>query len=53
MSRYGIDFVRLLQANNQTSDVSVQTAPYGAGDTVEILSGLRAGDVIVAAGAAQ
>lgn len=53
MSRYGIDFVRLLQANNQTSDVSVQTAPYGAGDAVEILSGLRAGDVIVAAGAAQ
>jgi RND family efflux transporter MFP subunit len=53
MSRYGIDFVRLVQANNQTSDVSVQTAPYGAGDAVEILSGLRAGDVIVAAGAAQ
>ena len=53
MSRYGIDFVRLVQANNQTSDVSVQTAPYGAGDAVEVLSGLRAGDVIVAAGAAQ
>jgi len=53
LSRYGIDFVRLVQANNQTSDVSVQTAPYGAGDAVEILSGLRPGDVIVAVGAAQ
>jgi RND family efflux transporter MFP subunit len=53
MSRYGIDFVRLVQANNQISDVSVQTAAYGAGDAVEILSGLRAGDVIVAAGGAQ
>jgi RND family efflux transporter MFP subunit len=53
ISRYGIDFVTLVQTNNQTSDVSVQTAPYGAGDAVEILSGLRPGDVIVAAGAVQ
>jgi len=53
MSRYGVDFVRLVLANDQTSDVSVQTAPYGAGDAVEILSGLRPGDVIVAAGAVQ
>lgn len=52
-TRYGIDYVRLVGKDGAVSETPVQTtgAP-GAGD-VEVLSGVRAGDVLTPAGAGQ
>ncbi|MDQ0466746.1 RND family efflux transporter MFP subunit [Caulobacter ginsengisoli] len=48
VSRYGLDYVRLLQANGSALETPVQTAPTGDPARVEILSGAAAGDVLVA-----
>ena len=50
-TRYGVDFVRLVDRSGQTSDVAVQLAPTSDPAQVEILSGLAAGDTIIVPGA--
>ncbi len=52
-TRYGIDRVRLLGADRQPAAVPVQLAPTNDPAMVEILSGVRAGDTLVVAGAPQ
>jgi RND family efflux transporter MFP subunit len=47
-SRYGIDYVTLLTANGDRQEIVVQRGRDEEGGRVEILSGLSAGDVIVA-----
>jgi len=53
ITRYGIDYARLVRADGTPSDIPVQTTAGPTTDTVEILAGLRAGDVLTPAGAAQ
>ena len=53
ISRYGVDYVRVLAKDGSTSDVPVQTAPTDRPDQREVLSGLAAGDVLVAPGAGR
>ncbi|MGL4542905.1 MAG: efflux RND transporter periplasmic adaptor subunit [Polymorphobacter sp.] len=52
-TRYGIDYVTLLAADNQASAVPVQTAPVADAAMVELLSGVAAGDTLIARGAAK
>lgn len=52
-TRYGIDFVRVVGTDRQAADVAVQLAPRATPGEVEVLSGLRAGDVILAAARAR
>lgn len=52
ITRYGIDYVRLVRADGSVSETPVQTTAGPTADTVEVLSGLRAGDVLTPAGAA-
>jgi RND family efflux transporter MFP subunit len=51
-TRYGVDYVRLVAADGRTADVAVQTGPDRPSDEypdgIEILSGVGAGDVLVA-----
>jgi len=47
-TRYGVDYVRVLDKAGHASDVAVQIAPAGEAARVEILSGVGDGDVIVA-----
>jgi RND family efflux transporter MFP subunit len=47
-SRYGVDFVALRDATGASRDIVVQRGRGEEGGRVEILSGLTAGDVIVA-----
>lgn len=49
-TRYGVDFARVVGANGQAGDVAVQIAPGPSAAEVEVLSGLRGGDVILAQG---
>ena len=51
-TRFGLDFVRVVGPDNRVRDVAVQTAPAPADGMVEILSGARAGDVVLSPGAA-
>lgn len=48
-TRYGIDQVRIVTADKRLSDVPVQVAPTDDAGRVEILSGVRTGDVLFAA----
>lgn len=50
-TRYGVDFVRLVDRSGQTSDIAVQLAPSSDPAQVEILSGLASGDTIIVPGA--
>jgi RND family efflux transporter MFP subunit len=52
-TRYGVDFVRVLGAGGQATDVAVQVAEGPSPDRVELLSGLAAGDTVLAPGAAR
>lgn len=52
-TRYGIDYARLIRADGMASETPIQTTAGPTADTVEILSGLRAGDVLAPAGAAR
>ncbi|MDP3635174.1 efflux RND transporter periplasmic adaptor subunit [Phenylobacterium sp.] len=53
VTRFGVDYARLVRADNTVSETPVQTTAGPAADTVEVLSGLRAGDVLTPAGSAQ
>jgi RND family efflux transporter MFP subunit len=53
VTRFGVDYARLVAADGTLSETPVQTAAGPAADTVEVLSGLRAGDVVVPAVAAK
>jgi hypothetical protein len=44
--RFGVDYVRIVRADGTASEIPVQTTAGPAADQAEILSGLRAGDVL-------
>lgn len=48
VTRYGIDFVRTVDRAGRVSEAPVQLGETLAGDRVEVLSGLKAGDVALA-----
>lgn len=48
--RYGIDYVTLVGKDGAATQVPVQTAPSAQDGKVEILSGVSAGDMLVASG---
>lgn len=48
-TRFGIDYARLVGSDDTVSDTPVQTTAGPSADSVEILSGLRAGDVLTPA----
>ncbi|MDI7775086.1 efflux RND transporter periplasmic adaptor subunit [Asticcacaulis sp. EMRT-3] len=52
-TRYGLDYVRLVEKNGALMETMVQTAPTGDPDEIEILGGVSAGDKIAAYGAGQ
>lgn len=52
-TRFGIDYVRVLDKAGRASEVAVQIAPVADAARVEVLSGLADGDMIVAPGAAS
>lgn len=49
-TRYGVDYARLVRADGTVSETPVQTTAGPSADTLEILSGLRAGDTLTPAG---
>lgn len=49
-TRYGIDYVTILQKDGSAATVPVQTAPGTEAGMVEILSGASAGDVLIGSG---
>jgi len=53
VTRFGVDYARLVRADNTVSETPVQTTAGPVVDTVEVLSGLRAGDILTPAGTAQ
>lgn len=53
VTRFGVDYARLVRADNTVSETPVQTTAGPVADTVEVLSGLRAGDILTPAGTAQ
>lgn len=52
-TRYGIDYVRLVGRDGTVSETPVQTTAAPTASDVELLSGVRPGDVLVPAGAGQ
>lgn len=50
-TRYGIDYVRLVGRDGRISDTPVQTTASPVAGSVEVLSGVRPGDVLTPAGA--
>ncbi|OYU69282.1 MAG: efflux transporter periplasmic adaptor subunit [Alphaproteobacteria bacterium PA2] len=52
-TRYGIDYARLVRADQSVSETPIQTTAGPTDDTLEVLSGLRAGDVLTPVGAAR
>ena len=52
-TRYGLDYVRLVQKDHGILETTVQTAPTSDPDQVEILGGLGPGDVVAAFGASK
>jgi RND family efflux transporter MFP subunit len=51
--RYGIDYATIIGRDGSASDVAVQLAPTAEPGRVEVLSGLMAGDTVVAPSAAR
>lgn len=49
-TRFGLDFVRVANGSGQAAEVAVQTAAGPTPADIEILSGLAAGDTLIAAG---
>lgn len=45
-TRFGVDYVRLVRPDGAISQTPVQTAGAATADAVEVLSGIRAGDVL-------
>jgi RND family efflux transporter MFP subunit len=52
-TRYGIDYVRMVGKDGTVSETPVQTTAAPAANQIEVLSGIRPGDVLVPAGAGQ
>jgi RND family efflux transporter MFP subunit len=52
-TRFGLDYARLVRADSTISETPVQTTSGPAADSVEVLSGLRAGDVLSPAGSGR
>ena len=52
-TRYGIDYVRLVGKDGTVSETPVQTTSAATASDVELLSGVRPGDVLAPAGAGQ
>lgn len=52
-TRFGVDYARLVGADGVISEAPIQTRAGAAADTVEVLSGLRLGDVLTPAEAAR
>lgn len=52
-TRFGVDYARLVRADGSVSETPVQTTAGPGTDTVEVMSGLRAGDILTPAGAAR
>jgi hypothetical protein len=50
VTRFGIDYARMIRPDGTVSDLPVQTTPASVPGTIEILSGLSAGDVLTPAG---
>jgi RND family efflux transporter MFP subunit len=53
VTRFGVDYARLVLMDGSLSETPVQTSAGPTAQTVEVLSGLRAGDVLTPAGAAK
>ena len=53
ITRVGIDYARLVRADNTISETPIQTTAGPTSASVEVLSGLRAGDVLTPAGLAK
>lgn len=53
VTRFGIDYVRMVRADGTVSETPVQTTAGPSATTVEILAGLRSGDVLTPAGPAK
>ena len=53
VTRFGIDYARLVRADNTVSETPIQTTAGPTAAKVEVLSGLRAGDVLTPAGTAR
>lgn len=53
VTRFGVDYARLVRADDTISETPVQTTAGPTVGMVEVLSGLRAGDVLTPAGTAQ
>jgi len=52
VTRFGVDYARLVRVDNTVSETPVQTTAGPTAEMVEVLSGLRAGDVLTPAGKA-
>jgi len=52
-TRFGVDYARLVATNGAISESPIQTRAGSAADTVEVLSGLRLGDILTPAEAAR
>jgi hypothetical protein len=52
-TRFGIDYVRLVAKDGTVSETPVQTTATTTASDVELLSGVRPGDVLVPAGAGR
>ncbi len=50
VTRFGVDYARLVRADGTVSETPIQTTAGPTAATVEVLSGLRAGDVLTPAG---
>lgn len=53
VTRFGVDYARLVRADNTVSETPIQTTAGPTAATVEVLAGLRAGDVLAPAGSVR
>lgn len=53
VARFGVDYARLVHTDGAISEIPVQTTAGPSHDMVEVLSGLRAGDVLAPVGAGR
>jgi hypothetical protein len=52
-TRFGVDYVRVVDRSGRATEVAVQATPGPAAGQTEILSGLADGDVVLAPRAAS
>ena len=53
VTRFGVDYARVVRTDNTVSETPIQTTAGPTAATVEVLAGLRAGDVLTPAGSAR